>query len=804
MKKRILVLATGNIYERRGLFNAVIGRTKHLKEICDYEVDMLLLSTYKPWYVRLLRNTKKRPRPNEFEADGIHMRIDWCRSSLFDYMMNVILHKGVFFKKLHNRKLVRKLNGYDFIIAHSFECGALAKMAKERFGTPYSITWHGSDIHSEPFNNPSAFNATKVIIEDADINFFVSKALLNTSERITTQGNKQVLYNGHHTAFRRYSDEEREALRKKYNVEGKKVVVFAGNFFAVKNILTIPLIFRSIVNKMENVECWMIGGGKYFNRVKRMVKDLPVRLWGNQEPEVMPDFLNVADVLILPSTNEGLPLSVVEGLACGCNVVGSLAGGIPEVIGEDNCVDLNDPQFVDKFADKVIAYLQAVPHIEQPLKPEFDWNITAKHELDILNREGCRMKNVLVLTKIYPAPDLEKEETPVVHYFAREWIKMGYNVRVIHYPTNFPKIVMWGISFFKNWLSTILGMTVRAYQTDEKEYVIDHVQVKRIPLLKYWLHSASPKSEINKAYKKTIRYLHAQHFTPDVIISHCAHPQLEIMDGLKREYGCKTCYVAHGDSVVFDRIHSLKQAQKLIDNIDLVGFRSASIREAICKRFSYNRPSFLCYSGVPEKYIPEHPVERNFDKVQNFVFVGTLIKRKYPAEIIPALVKAYSKEKFNISYIGRGFESSRINKFAKKLKVQKNVHQLGYISRDEVVKQLQTNDVFVMISRSETFGLVYLEAMAQGLIVVASRKEGFDGIIEHGKNGFLCEAGNIDELAEIIREIRCMSPNYLQEISNNAIETARQLTDQKAAKAYIEKVMEYCDSLPNASLRDDR
>ena len=386
MEKRILVLTAGNIYKRRGLFNAVLSRTKHLKEICDYEVDMLLLSIYEPWYVRLLRNTKKYPRPSEFEADGILMRIDWCRFSLFDYVMNVKLHWGGYIKKLYNRSLVSKLQGYDFIIAHSNECGELAKIAKERYGTPYSVTWHGSDIHSLPFNNPSTFNLTKAIIEDADINFFVSKALLNTSERITTKGNKQVLYNGCNTAFRRYSDEERVELRKKYNVEGKKVVVFAGNFVAIKYILTIPLIFRSIVNKLPDVECWMIRGGKYFSQVKDRVKDLPVRLWGDQEPEVMPDFLNAADVLILPSINEGLPLSVLEGLVCGCNVVGSLAGGIPEVIGEDNCVDLNDPQFVDKFADKVVAYLQAVPHIEQPLKPEFDWNITAKRELDVIRR----------------------------------------------------------------------------------------------------------------------------------------------------------------------------------------------------------------------------------------------------------------------------------------------------------------------------------------------------------------------------------------------------------------------------------
>ena len=89
-------------------------------------------------------------------------------------------------------------------------------------------------------------------------------------------------------------------------------------------------------------------------------------------------------MLILPSISEGLPLTVVEGLACGCNIVESLVGGIPEVIGEENCVDLKDSQFVEKFADKVVAYLQAEPRIEQPLKPEFDWNLTAKRELDVI------------------------------------------------------------------------------------------------------------------------------------------------------------------------------------------------------------------------------------------------------------------------------------------------------------------------------------------------------------------------------------------------------------------------------------
>lgn len=385
MKKKILVLTTGNIYERRGFFNAVISRTKHLKEISDFDINVLLLSTYEPWLVRKLRRTQKHERPKGCQINDVKIEIDWYCFSLIDYLLSVKLHKEALFKKLHNKSIIKKLQGYDFIIAHSNEAGLLAKEAKARYGIPYSVTWHGSDIHTEPFNNPLAFECAISIIEDADVNIFVSKALLNTSNKITIKGNKQLLYNGYNTAFKKYSDEERNRIRIKYGVEGKKVVVFAGGFLAIKNILFIPSIFKSILYKEKNVEFWMIGGGKYYNKVKEMVKELPVRLWGNQEPEVMPDFFNASDVLILPSKNEGLPLTVVEGLACGCNVVGSLVGGIPEVIGEENCVDPKDPKFVEKIADKVIAYLNADPQIEQPLNPVFNWNATAKKELHIIN-----------------------------------------------------------------------------------------------------------------------------------------------------------------------------------------------------------------------------------------------------------------------------------------------------------------------------------------------------------------------------------------------------------------------------------
>ena len=396
--------------------------------------------------------------------------------------------------------------------------------------------------------------------------------------------------------------------------------------------------------------------------------------------------------------------------------------------------------------------------------------------------------NILVLTNIYPADDLEQENTPIVHYFVREWIKMGVGVRVVHYPANFPKLMMWGASVFKSYLSSKLGTTIRTKQAAEKEYELDSVKIKRIPLLKHKLHGAFSEKEIGKAYDKTIAWLDKEGFVPDVITSHWVNPQLEIMARLKDHFHVGTCYVAHTPTSEFTSIFDAQKIQELLANIDKVGFRSAYIRDKFVSAFGYSGPTFQCYSGIPEQYIPTESVERNFTDVNRFVFVGTLIKRKFPAEIIPSVVKAFGTEDFEINYIGKGAEDKAIVENAGRFGVSDKVHLLGRMSRDEVVAHLQQSNVFVMNSRSEAFGLVYLEAMAQGCLTIASWKEGFDGIIRDGENGFLCKAGDVDDLAATIQRIRTMSPEQRKKISENAVLTARELTDTKAAASYLEEL----------------
>lgn len=392
--------------------------------------------------------------------------------------------------------------------------------------------------------------------------------------------------------------------------------------------------------------------------------------------------------------------------------------------------------------------------------------------------------NILVLTNIYPGPNMEKENTPVVHYFTREWGALGHNVRVVHYPANFPRLYMWAANLVKKQLASIMGTPIRTTVTTELEYIIDNVKVKRIPLKKYKLHGEYSNNELDNAFRSTVDWLNEEGFVPDIITSHWVNPQIEMMKRLKEVFNSKTCYIAHIPPFEFEKIYTKEQAQQFIDNFDVMGFRSMQIQKEFREYCHLPQKQFMCFSGVPEYYLKNTPSNRTFKDIHSFIFVGTLYKRKHPTTIVSALATVYGKEPFRLTFVGQGNMEKDIHDCAIKYKVSQNIIFTGRQTRQQVMKYLQEADVFIMISQKETFGLVYLEAMAMGCLTIGSRNEGIDGIIKHGVNGFLCEAGNKAELTKLIEDIKNMPPSELHCISQAAIETAKKLTDKRTAFYY--------------------
>ena len=100
-----------------------------------------------------------------------------------------------------------------------------------------------------------------------------------------------------------------------------------------------------------------------------------------------------------------------------------------------------------------------------------------------------------------------------------------------------------------------------------------------------------------------------------------------------------------------------------------------------------------------------------------------------------------------------------------RLKDNERVTLVPYLTKEDLIHYYRSNDIFVMPSFHESFGRVYVEAMSQGIPVIYTRGQGFDGIFENGKVGYSVSASNPEEIAEaVVKIVR----NY-SEISHNCV-----------------------------------
>lgn len=400
------------------------------------------------------------------------------------------------------------------------------------------------------------------------------------------------------------------------------------------------------------------------------------------------------------------------------------------------------------------------------------------------------MHNILLISTIYPLPE-GNHGTAVCHFFAREWVKVGYGVRVVHIQATFPKFFYWMARMARNRIAARTGAVVYTHRDSKTvHYEMDGVTISRIPVFKPMPHGPYSKKSIRKTVEEIVRENSANGFTPDIIIGHFPNPQIELLSLLKKEYtAAKTCCVMHGDIRIMKKVYG-DRLPRLMQDIDMWGFRSKTILESFERNVCKVNHSFICYSGIPKEYITQANVH-SFDKpLHNYLYVGEMIERKYPEKVTDALNLAYPDKDFHLTYIGAGHLVETIKQKIDSYQLQQQVSILGRIPRDQIVAEYDKADCMVMISRGEAYGLVYLEAMARGCITIASKREGFDGVIVDSENGFLCKAGDADELASIVKRINSLTAEERQRISENAIATAKRLTDFKAAKMYIDDVIE--------------
>ena len=401
--------------------------------------------------------------------------------------------------------------------------------------------------------------------------------------------------------------------------------------------------------------------------------------------------------------------------------------------------------------------------------------------------------NILLLTTMYPDP--LRPATKVCHFFARQWKMMGHNVLVVNYRSMFPSIYTFMAKSFPHLAQRYVGNHV---EMDRKMEVVQHdvegIPVYSVPIFKFVPHGAYPERSIRKQLRFLHKVLSERSFIPDAIIGHFYNPQLELVARLKEYYpSARSCLTLHETDTSCIRRVWPKDYKRFLDSIDVIGFRSLPIKRNFELQYGVEYKGFHCCSGTPSEYLSTPQTsQRVFSNgvMRSFIYVGQFIKRKYPAIVADALMRVYADKNFKLTYVGKKeLLYDEVFAYTCANGIQNQVVFTGQVPRESIIRYYDSAECFIMISSSEVFGLVYLEAMARGCITIASRNEGMDGIIKDGYNGFLCEAGNLQELVSVIQRINSLSLEEKLQISNRARLTAEVLSDYNVAKSYLDNVL---------------
>ncbi|WP_078546123.1 N-acetyl-alpha-D-glucosaminyl L-malate synthase BshA [Litchfieldia alkalitelluris] len=127
------------------------------------------------------------------------------------------------------------------------------------------------------------------------------------------------------------------------------------------------------------------------------------------------------------------------------------------------------------------------------------------------------------------------------------------------------------------------------------------------------------------------------------------------------------------------------------------------------------------------------------------IHVSNFRKVKRVEDVIHAFNLIQQEVEAKLLLIGDGPEFTVVCKLVKSLGLSNKVLFLG---KQEKVEDLYSiSDLKLLLSEKESFGLVLLEAMACGVPAIGTTVGGIPEVITHGENGFLCELGDVNDIA---------------------------------------------------------
>lgn len=264
-------------------------------------------------------------------------------------------------------------------------------------------------------------------------------------------------------------------------------------------------------------------------------------------------------------------------------------------------------------------------------------------------------------------------------------------------------------------------------------------------------------NQVDKIYKK----IEKTHGKPDIIHSHYLYISY-YSSILKNKYNLPFICTEHWSQLQSANLPAGIQfmGEKTYPLADRVIAVSSSLQAKLNLNFGQN--SIVVHNMVDNAFFDGKSVIHRNDGKFKFVSVGHLIERKGHDILLKAFAKADFEDNVTLSIIGDGVEKLTLQKLIDQLKLTDRVSLVGFKNMQEINQLLMESDAFVLASRKETFGVVYIEALAKGLPVIATICGGPEEFVNEN-NGLLVPVEDVDKLCEALRTMYLNRNKYNSE-----------------------------------------
>ena len=204
---------------------------------------------------------------------------------------------------------------------------------------------------------------------------------------------------------------------------------------------------------------------------------------------------------------------------------------------------------------------------------------------------------------------------------------------------------------------------------------------------------------------------------------------------------------------------------KIIENAEAVFFLSDSYKRTVFEKYipsfeteAIEKKVYVIPNGIDSFWLDNIYQDRDYVstykrlsvKQLRLVFVGLLSQEKNITATLKA-IKELECQGWQIEFTVIG--NVKDKKQYKAVIEDNHTNYVGPKNKEDIIQFLRESDIFVMPSKTETFGLVYAEALSQGMPVIYTRGQGFDGQFEEGEVGYSVNCYDADEIAQRIIDI---------------------------------------------------